>query len=70
MTSFISREELKEKIDRGDDFVLIEALSPMSFQHGHLPGAINLPTSQVPERAHELIPDKTADIVVYCGSFT
>jgi len=70
MASFISREELKEKMDRGDHFILIEALSPMSYQNGHLPGAINLPTSQVAERAHGLIPDKTADIVIYCGSST
>jgi hypothetical protein len=36
----ISREDLKEKIDRGEDFVLLEALSEASYRRAHLPGAI------------------------------
>jgi rhodanese-related sulfurtransferase len=36
----ISREDLKEKIDRGDDFVLLEVLSEASYGRAHLPGAI------------------------------
>ena len=38
----ISRDALREKIARGDDFVLVDALSPISFAMSHLPGAINL----------------------------
>ena len=38
----ISREALREKIDRGGDFVLVDALSPVAFAMSHLPGAINL----------------------------
>ena len=41
----ISREELKAKLDRGDDFVLVEALPPPHYREGHLPKAINLPHS-------------------------
>jgi len=36
----ISREDLKEKIDRGDDFVLLEVLSETSYNRAHLPGAM------------------------------
>ncbi len=36
----ISREDLKEKIDRGEEFVLLEVLSEASYQHEHLPDAI------------------------------
>jgi rhodanese-related sulfurtransferase len=70
MTPTISREELLEKMDRADGFTLVETLPLMSYQNGHLPGAINLPPDQVTARAHEVLPDKTADIVVYCGSDT
>ena len=70
MTNTISRDELKSKIDRGDNFTLVETLSSMSFMNGHLPGAINLPPDQVTTAAPELLPDKTADIVLYCGSST
>ena len=39
----ISREDLKGKIERGDDFVLLEVLSEQSYGRGHLPGAIRFP---------------------------
>jgi rhodanese-related sulfurtransferase len=61
----ISREELKAKMDRGDDFVLVEALSRQHFESSHLPGAINLPYEFVDE-AERVLPDKRAEIVVYC----
>ena len=66
----ISRDELKEKIDRKDNFVLVEALAQATYDHAHLPGAINIPPDQVAALAPTLLPDKDADIVVYCGSPT
>ena len=70
MVETISRDNLKAKMDRGDDFVLVETLSEEQYRHAHLPGALNLPPDQVKELASELLPDKEADIVVYCGSPT
>jgi NhaP-type Na+/H+ or K+/H+ antiporter len=37
MAQNISREQLKAKMDRGDDFVLVEALSPKHYASSHLP---------------------------------
>ncbi len=68
MIKTISRDELKQKIDRKDDFVLVETLPETAYDHAHLPGAINLPPDQVTIRAPNLLPDKSADIVVYCAS--
>ena len=65
MAKVITREELKAKIDRGDDFVLVEALSRKHYESSHLPGAINLPYEFVDE-AERVLPDKDAEIVVYC----
>jgi rhodanese-related sulfurtransferase len=65
MVRTIGREELKEKMDRGDDFVLVEALSPAHYASSHLPGAINLPYEFVDE-AEKILPDRDAEIVVYC----
>ena len=67
MVEDISREELKAKMDRGDDFVLVETLAEEHYELTHLPGAINLPPGQA-ERAEELVPDKGAEVVVYCAS--
>jgi rhodanese-related sulfurtransferase len=64
----ISRDELKGKLDRGDEFVLVETLAEEKYRHTHLPGAINLPPDRVAELAPTLIPDKAAEIVVYCAS--
>jgi len=66
----ISRDELKAKMDRKDDFVLVEALAKASYDHAHLPGAINIPPDQVADLAPTVLPDKNADIVVYCASPT
>jgi rhodanese-related sulfurtransferase len=66
----VSREELKDKIDRGEAFTLVETLQPVTYQHEHLPGAINLPPDRVRELAPGLLPDKGAEIIVYCSSPT
>jgi rhodanese-related sulfurtransferase len=66
----ISREELWQKIENGDAFVLVDALAPMSFAHSHLPGAINLPPEWVDERGPRRIPDPKTEVVVYCASPT
>jgi len=66
----ISRDELKAKVDRDDDFVLVETLAPHAFEHAHLPGAINLPPDLVRELAPRILPDKAREIVVYCASPT
>ena len=70
MIATISRDELKLKIDHGESFVLVETLPAASYHHAHLPGAINLPPDQMTQLASTLLPDKTADIVVYCAKPT
>ena len=62
----IDREQLKEKIQRGDDFVLLEVLSEASYNQAHLPGAIRLQDrAMIPD----LLPDKTTEVVAYCSNF-
>ena len=65
----ITLDELARKLDARDRFVLIDALAPMVYAHSHLPGAINLhPASFDPESVARRIPDRHAEIVVYCTS--
>jgi len=66
----ISRESLRQKIENGDDFVLIDALAPMSYAMSHLPGAINITPDWVDDRARRRIPDLDTEVVVYCASST
>jgi rhodanese-related sulfurtransferase len=66
----ISCESLWQKIERGDTFVLVDALPPMSYAASHLPGAINIPPPSVDERAPRRIPDLRTEVVVYCSGST
>jgi rhodanese-related sulfurtransferase len=65
----ISADELEQKLERDDDFVLVDALAPMIYAHSHLPRAINMPPSAVePIRCAKRMPDLAAEIVVYCAN--
>ena len=68
MATKITREELKTKLNRGEDVVLVEALPPRYYEEVHLPGAINIPHDRVDELAPEFLSDKLAEIVVYCSN--
>jgi rhodanese-related sulfurtransferase len=63
----ISRQDLKDEIDRREPFVLLETLSPEHFLHVHLPGARNAPPDRVKESAPVLSPNKDTEVVTYCA---
>ena len=67
-TREITREELKAKLDRGEEVVLVETLGPKYYGDAHLPGAINVPHTEVDELAPKMLPDKSAQVVVYCSN--
>jgi rhodanese-related sulfurtransferase len=68
-TSKITRDELRDLIDTDSASVtIVEALPPEYYDAGHVPGAINIPHTEVRELAPELLPDKDAQIVVYCAN--
>ena len=58
--------ELKEKIDRGDDFVLIDVREPHEYRICNIPGAQLIPLGEFPKHVAEL--DAAADIVIHCRS--
>ncbi|WP_433548710.1 rhodanese-like domain-containing protein [Streptomyces sp. CA-294286] len=51
----------------GDDpgFVLIDSRSTESWDQGHIPGALHLPTALISEQAGRLL-DKDVPVVTYC----
>ena len=62
----IDRDQLWQKIQAADDFVLVDALAPIAFARTRLPGAVNITPDWVDSRARSRLPDKTKDVVVYC----
>ena len=60
----ITTKQLKAKLDKHEAVTLVEALEPKYFNMGHLPHAIRL--TDVDASASKVLPDKKAEIVVYC----
>lgn len=65
MPGTIEGTELQSKQAAGS-VVVIDTLHAPAFARGHIPGAINIPCAAIVDRAPELLPDKHAEIVVYC----
>ena len=62
--NLISREELKKKLDKGEDFKMVFVLGDWHYRPKHIPGSLHIDT---PERGIELL--NTGDeIVVYCSN--
>ena len=58
--------ELKKKLDRRDDFVLLDVREPHEVQIGKIPGSILIPLGDLEKRASEL--NRNSEIVVHCKS--
>ncbi len=59
----IDREELKEKLDRRDDFKLVMVLGDWGFRAKHIPGSLNISAPDVAASVLGL----EDEIVVYCS---
>lgn len=66
----ITVAELAERVQSAQPPIVAEILGPNHFASGHLPGALNLPLEGFSEAAARALPNKAADIVVYCASAT
>ena len=40
----------------------------LCYDEGHIPGAMLLPYTEIENKAEEMLPDKNAQILVYCRS--
>ncbi|MGI9529349.1 MAG: rhodanese-like domain-containing protein [Acidimicrobiia bacterium] len=59
----IEREDLKAKLDRGDDFKLVMAMHEWGFNAAHIPGSLHF-NSVADAQKHLKLDD---EIVVYCS---
>jgi len=67
MTTPITRDALRTKLESSDRLFLVEALGPAYYADAHLPGALNIPPDQVDRLASRLLPDLSVEVVVYCS---
>ena len=66
---YLTASALSHKIKSGQPPVIIDVLSPESYREMRIKGAINIPYNKVKTLTPQVLPDKTAEIVVYCGSY-
>jgi molybdopterin/thiamine biosynthesis adenylyltransferase/rhodanese-related sulfurtransferase/molybdopterin converting factor small subunit len=66
MEGDIEPTDVKAKIDRGDNFVLIDVREPHEYQICNIPAAKLIPLGQLPQRLDEL--DRDIEIVAHCKS--
>lgn len=60
----ITVTDLKQKLDNGDDLLLLDVRERNEWEFNHLEGATLIPMSELQLRRNELPHDK--EIVVYC----
>ena len=63
----VSLEDLSMKLRGVVPPRLVEALPAKYFDAGHLPGAVNMNHVDVTQKAAWLLPDRGAEIIVYCS---
>jgi len=58
-------QQLKERRDRGDDFILLDVREPHEYQISNIDGKL-IPQDELPNRLDEL--NKEKEVVVMCRS--
>lgn len=68
-TMSISAEDVKNMVDTGTDFVLLDVRTPEEYAEAHISTAENLPVDSIEaDTAAEFIPSTDTPVVVYCRS--
>lgn len=63
---FITTPELKRMMDAQEDFLLINALSPIEHAELRISGSINIPYVHLKKGLAQLPDDKNKKLVFYC----
>ncbi len=61
-------EELQNKLNAQENFVLLDVRTQEEFDAGHIASAILLPYDEIALKAATVLPDKEKEIVLYCRS--
>ena len=69
MNKTVTRNELQARLAANPALVLLEALPEKYYNDWHLPGARHFAPGRAGSGA-SVVPDKAAEIVVYCASKT
>jgi rhodanese-related sulfurtransferase len=60
-------DEVKQKLDNEEKFLLVDVREESEFAKDHLPGAIHLGKGVIERDVETRVPDVKTPIVLYCG---
>ena len=63
----LSIDDVKQKMQRGERFLLIDVREDHEWNAGHLPGAQHLGKGIIERDIETKFPDHNAEMVLYCG---
>jgi len=61
----VSVQDVKKMLDAKENVIILDVRDKEEYLQEHVPGAINMSRGLLDFHIHELIPDKTAKVVVY-----
>jgi len=60
-------DDVKQRMDRGEKFVLVDVREDSEWAADHLPGAIHLGKGVIERDVEKTVPDTSTEVVLYCG---
>ena len=61
-------DEAKALMKETEGYILLDVRTKEEYESGYIPGAINIPLSDINENVVSSLPDKSQMILVYCRS--
>jgi rhodanese-related sulfurtransferase len=62
-----SVDQIRQRLDKGEKFVLVDVREDNEYAKDHLPGALHLGKGIIERDIEKAVPDTKAEIVLYCG---
>jgi len=63
----VSTDDVKARLDRSENFLLLDVREESEYANDHLPGAIHLGKGIIERDIEERAPDLDTPLVLYCG---
>lgn len=64
----ITAQEAKARMEKNPYAIVLDVRTEAEYKSGHIKGAVLLPLDRLEAEAESVLPDKNAEILIYCRS--